>query len=459
MLLLTDASVMCHEYGTPNWHRLVPDAKGNYRTGSWHPVTPLPANAPLGQGGPVDAPLYFASTVLKDGRVFVAGGEYNSGVSLDLLTTEIYDPVSDSWTSLSTPPGWPNIGDAPSCVLPDGKILLGNINTTQTAILDPVTRTWSAGGNKNDNSSEESWTLLPNHSILCAEVNNHPKAERYLIGNNKWVSAGAVPAASDLVLNEPGISIEVGPAVLMPDGQVFCIGATGHTALYDVKTGAWSAGPDVTDPSGNLLRAFDAPAVLLPNGRVLLIVGPPVPSGPEAGWAGLPIYFFEFDGTKLHSVIAPANAAGTVTYNCRFLLLPTGQVLYSNCSSDLEIFTPSGAPHQHWRPHITNVSHALRHGHSYRLRGHQLNGLSQANAYGDDAQMATNYPLVRLKHVGNKKIHFCRTFDHSTMAVATGHKTVHTHFHVPHSVHAGHYELAVIANGIESKPVKVHVKP
>jgi len=73
--------------------------------------------------------------------------------------------------------------------------------------------------------------------------------------------------------------------------------------------------------------------------------------------------------------------------------------------------------------------------------------------------MATNYPLVRLKHVSNKKIHFCRTFDHSTMAVATGHKSVHTHFHVPHSVHAGHYELAVIANGIESNPVKVHVKP
>lgn len=460
MLLLTDASVMCHEYETPNWHRLVPDAKGSYRTGTWHPMTPLPANAPLGtQGGPVDTPLYFASAVLRDGRVFVAGGEYNSGVNVDLLTTEIYDPVANSWTSLSPPPGWSNIGDAPTCVLPDGKVLLGNINTTQTAILDPVTKTWSAGGTKDDSSSEESWTLMPNHSILCAEVNNHPKAERYLIGSNKWVSAGSVPAGSDLVLNVPGISIEIGPAILMPDDKVFCIGATGHTAIYDVKTGAWSAGPDVKDSSGNLLRAFDAPAVLLPNGRVLFIVGPPVTSGSNAGWAGLPIYFFEFDGTKLHSVTAPANAAGTLTYNCRFLLLPTGQVLYSNCSSDLEIFTPSGAPHQHWRPHVTSVPHTLRHGHSYRLRGHQLNGLSQANAYGDDAQMATNYPLVRLKHVTNKKVHFCRTFDHSTMAVATGHKVVHTNFHVPHSVHAGHYELVVIANGIELKSVKVHVKP
>ena len=41
MLLLTDASIMCHEYETSNWHRLVPDAKGNYVNGSWHSMTPL----------------------------------------------------------------------------------------------------------------------------------------------------------------------------------------------------------------------------------------------------------------------------------------------------------------------------------------------------------------------------------------------------------------------------------
>jgi hypothetical protein len=52
------------------------------------------------------------------------------------------------------------------------------------------------------------------------------------------------------------------------------------------------------------------------------------------------------------------------------------------------------------------VLKSLRHGHTYRLTGRQLNGLSQANAYGDDAQMATNYPLVRLKRVGSNKVFF-----------------------------------------------------
>jgi hypothetical protein len=97
--------------------------------------------------------------------------------------------------------------------LPAGRVLLGDINSKRTAILDPITKTWSVGGSKDDNSSEESWTLLPNHSVLCAEVDNHPKAERYVISSNTWVGAGSVPAASDLVLNTP-VSIEIGPAIL-----------------------------------------------------------------------------------------------------------------------------------------------------------------------------------------------------------------------------------------------------
>jgi hypothetical protein len=88
--------------------------------------------------------------VLKDGRVFVAGGEYNVVSQVDLLTAQIYDPVADSWTVLPTPPAWNNIGDASGCVLPDGRVLLGDINSKRTAILDPITKTWSVGGSKDD---------------------------------------------------------------------------------------------------------------------------------------------------------------------------------------------------------------------------------------------------------------------------------------------------------------------
>jgi hypothetical protein len=467
MLLLTDGSVMCHDYGvpgayTPNWYKLVPDAFMDYAQGTWHKLTPMPANAPLSQNGPVDAPLYFASAVLRDGRVFVAGGEYNASPNVDILAASIYDPVADSWTSIATPPGWTNIGDAPSCVLPDGRLLLGNINTTETAILDPVTRSWSAGGNKHDNSSEESWTLLPDGTIIVAEVDNHPHAEKYLIASNNWIQAGSTPPGHDLVLNEPGVSIEVGPAVLMPDGRVFCVGATGHTALYQpplhpTQPGTWIAGPDFPLSSGQLMRAFDAPACLLPNGSVLCAVGPKRLVPPDVGWSGPPTEFFEFDGAVLHATPNPASAAGEPTFNARLLLLPTGQVLYANCSSTIEIYTPSGGPLPAWRPHITEVPPHLHPGETYRLHGRQLNGLSQACAYGDDAQMATNYPLVRLLGSPSVGFVFCRTFEHSTMAVATGSAIHHTHFAVPAHLSHGEYELVVIANGIASEPVKVHV--
>jgi hypothetical protein len=459
-LLLTDGTVMCHEYGSPNWHKLVPDVHGRYHSGTWHSITPLPANAPIAQNGPLDAPLYFASAVLKNGHVFVAGGEYNVNLNsgVDLLAAEIYDPVADSWTSVGTPSGLTNIGDDPTCVLPNGNLLLGDINTTNTWIFHPASKTWTKGGVKDDTSSEETWTLLPNGYILCAEVNNHPKAEKYRISTNKWVSAGSTPPGHDLVLNVPGVSIEIGPAILMPNQHVFCAGASGHTAVYDVSAGTWSPGPDFPVSGGQLMRAFDAPACLLPAGHVLCIAGRVITSGGLTGWAGVPISCFEFDGTALNPVAAPSSAAGTVTFNCRLLLLPTGEALFSNCTSGLEIYTPTGKPHNSWRPHISHAPKVVHRGRSYKLRGRQLNGLSQAVCYGDDAQNATNYPLVRLQKPSTKRVYFCRTFDHSTMAVATGNTGQHTNFHVPDHVPPGHYELVVVANGISSHPVKVHVK-
>jgi hypothetical protein len=463
MLLLTDGSVMCHDYGngsiTPDWYVLAPDAFMDYANGTWRKLTPMPANAPTNQNGPLDAPLYFASAVLRDGRVFVAGGEYNvsGAASVDLLSASIYDPVVNSWTSVATPPGWTNIGDAPSCILPDGRLILGNINTVQTAIFDPVTHKWGPGGDKHDTSSEESWTLLPDGTVVVAEVNGHPNAEKYLIATNTWINAGATPAGHDLVLNEPGVSIEIGPAILMPDGRVFCVGATGHTALYvppanPALPGSWVAGPDFPGSGGKLLRAFDAPACLLPNGSVLCAVGKF-----NAGWSGPPTVFFEFDGAALTPTSNPSSAAGQPTYNARLLLLPTGQVLYSNCTGTVEIYTPSGGPQAAWRPHITEVSRHLRPGEVYRLSGRQLNGLSQAVAYGDDAQMATNYPLVRLLGPPGVGTVFCRTFEHSTMAVATGAAIHHTHFVVPPHIPHGEYELVTIANGITSEAIGVHV--
>jgi hypothetical protein len=91
------------------------------------------------------------------------------------------------------------------------------------------------------------------------------------------------------------------------------------------------------------------------------------------------------------------------------------------------------------------------------LYGTQLNGLSQANGYGDDNQQATNYPLVRATHSATGHVSFWRTSGHSTMAIGTGSQVVSTHFTVPTNVPQGAYMVSVIANGISSTPVGVDV--
>src|SRR5262249_6104661 len=118
---------------------------------------------------------------------------------------------------------------------------------------------------------------------------------------------------------------------------------------------------------------------------------------------------------------------------------------------------PSGSPNNAWRPTITSAPAAVHSGLSYTLFGTQLNGLSQACGYGDDAGCATNYPLVRLRNPNNGKVYYCRTFDHSTMAIATGSSIHSTSFAVPEGVPEDTYDLVVVANGIPSVSVSISV--
>lgn len=133
------------------------------------------------------------------------------------------------------------------------------------------------------------------------------------------------------------------------------------------------------------------------------------------------------------------------------MLLPTGQVLFGPSTTDLRCCTPDGEPQEAWRPVVTQV---IPHcGHAgidyYLLRGTQLNGLSQANIYGDDCTPATNYPLVRLRSVGTGAVYYSRTYDFSSMAVSTGSKAESVRFDASR-VSYGDFELCVVANGISS---------
>lgn len=449
-LLLTDGSVMVQENNNVNWWRLTPDPLGNYVKGSWTQLAPLPSGY---------APLYYASAVLADGRVVVIGGEYNFLAQIWTNRGAVYDPKSNKWIPLPAPDGWNNIGDAQDVVMPNGEFLLANPFGTDIAMLDPKTLKWSTvGTGKSDPNDEEGWTLLPDGSVLTIDAQNVPHAEKYIPKAGEWVSAGDTPDA--LVTGE-----EIGPAVLRPDGSVFATGANGHTAIYTPPAhpedpGTWRSGPDFPNIVGEgQLDIADGPASLLPNGNVLCVASP--------GIFQSPAHFFEFDGKKLHQVVGVPNASFESSYWGRMLLLPTGQVLFTDGTGDVEIYTPKGSAKPDWRPRIDSCPKRLEAGRTYSISGEQFNGLSQAVAYGDDATAATNYPLIRITNHTTGHVFYARTHDHSTMAVATGCAKVSTHFDMPKNLEPGIGDLAVVANGIASSPrtielpmnVLIDVKP
>ncbi len=439
-LLLTDGTVMVQQVEAAEWYLLTPDIFGSYVNGTWSQLASFP---------PDYGPLYYASAVLADGRVIVVGGEYIlSGPPVWSNRGFVYDPLADAWTELSPPNGWTNIGDAQSTVLADGSFLLANPFDTRIARLDPASLTYTnLNPPKDDRNDEEGWTLLRDGSVLTVDVLAAPRSQRYIPTSNQWTSAGNTIVR----LVDPG-SQEVGPAVLRPDGTVFATGATGHNAIYDTISDTWSVGPDFPFvPGEGQYDIADGPASLLPNGNVLCAASP--------GIFHSPTHFFEFDGKNLTRVADIPRGPSISSYYGRMLLLPTGQVLFTDYSRDIEVYTSSLTFDPAWSPTIISAPTSMQPGQTYTVSGTQLNGLSQGAAYGDDAQSSTNYPLVRITNLATGHVFYARTHDHSSMGVATGQAAVSTSFDVPPYIELGDSDLEVVANGIPSESVTISISP
>ena len=436
MVLLSDGTVLAEGGGTVNtWYKLTPDASGSYVNGTWSNLASMHHTR-----------LYMASNVLRDGRVFVAGGEY-SDAGGETNTAETYDPVANSWTNL---PNFPlsTLGDSPSAILPDGTVLVGPNSSNQSYIYDPVANRWTRTGDKleNDHSSEESFVLLPDHSVLTYNVCYSSSGctvghtQRYVPSSGTWVSAGTAPNN----LSNPSVGYEMGPALRLPDGRIFQFGATSHNAIYTPSTNSWAAGPDT--PSS--LGADDAPAAMMPNGHILFAADRPL--------FGAPMHVFEFDPTATSNAFTDVTPSTILTtsgpaYTSRMLMLPSGQVLLTTGSGNsLAVWTPNGNPDASWKPTISSVT--SNGDGSYTVTGTQLNGISEGASYGDDAEMSSNYPIVQLRDSGGH-VYYARTSNWNNTGVATGSTPVTTKFTPPASLPGGTYTLNVIANGIASANV------
>ncbi len=509
--LLTDGSLFFQGGFLQDFYRFKPDNKGSYVNGTLFPAAALPPNY---------IPYATSGGVLPDGRVLLIGGEYLLGSNnmLNFAFTNkmaIYDPQADKWTMVAPPfgPDWDFIGDSPWTLLPNGHLLLGSKFNKAMAEFDPTTLTWThvSSHAKDDRFAEEGLTLLPDGNVLTVNMTDFPLSQVYIPNSNPsnstWVDAGPTPArlpATDSnsaqnilydnnmrVYHPPG---EIGPAILRPDGMVFYTGAacdvpgpsTRTECLRDLPAASpyrdlrhehrkWTAGPDIPTHEGS----GDTWASLLPNGHVFMQTNPPGTNADRLARAnaryasirngtmhplaaegqapqqptcppGLPfIKAYEFDGTNLTRVPV-ADFCGQPS----LLLLPTGNVMMNLQA----VYIPSGTKFENaWRPTITKFTQDINPGGKYQIFGTQFNGLSQANAFGDEFQVSTNFPLVRITNNATGDVKYARTYNFSTMAVATGSAPVSTWFDVPTNIETGDSTLEVVANGIPSLPVTVTV--
>lgn len=434
MWLMGDGTVLA-QLGSDgkSFSKLTPDSSGSYATGTW-------ASA----GSMLLQKLFFSSAVLSTGKLVTCGGEY-SGPNLPQTETnfcEIYDPIEETSSQIAGPPGWNSIGDSPSAVLPDGTMLLGNTQGlgSQCAVLNSRSLTWSIVQGDNDN--EQGYTLLPTGDVLTAEL-YQTTSMRYSPSAGTWTFDAPVPDV--LQANS-----EIGPSMTLMDGRVIWFGATGHTAIYTPTSagnnGSWVQGPDLPVVGGDQLVADDVPAILEPNGQVLLV----------ASGAVAPSQFIEY--------LPPSNSfsavAGTPTgFNreyARMLLLPNGHGLVSLINGewlDLQ-FAPGGEAQ--WAPTITSLLSTVFAGDTVTLGGTQLSGLSECSAFGDDNQQVENYPTVRIVSSVGGATRYLRAHDVSTRSIAPQ-QTGTVKVDIPSDLPLGNYSLTVIAMGIPSNSWRVLV--
>lgn len=457
MLLLSDGTVMCatNSLSPFGWYKLIPDDHGSYINGTWAQL----ASEHYSRSG-------FASDVLPDGRVFVAGGEYGTGTA----RAEIYDPVANTWTEIDPPtslldPAQDVFSDSISVVIANGTVMIMPVHPKiygGTLTYDPIANAWSAGPVLANNAyyqEECSWAKLADGSIVTIDPSDQ-KSQRYIPSLNQWVPDADVPVN---LWSFDGV--EIGAALTLPNGKAFFFGANGTNAVYTpseydgsqaiytpggaTNHGVWTAA--AVTPGGFGLS--DVPAAMMNNGKILCATGTNCGNG---GCQTPPWRFYEYDYTvgsggsfTLVSNPLPSNNAPG-----KMLDLPDGKVLLSYFNTQLYVYVPDGIPLPAGKPTISRIT-ANADG-SFHLVGTGLNGISEGATYGDDAQMNSNYPLVRLAATdGSGHVYYARTFNWSSTGILTGNAPVTTEFALPATVLAGggtNYSLVVVANGIASDP-------
>ena len=229
--------------------------------------------------------FWHSATLLRNGNVLIVGGSDESSL---LNTAELYEPETGAWSVTGSLNACCGRFSHTATLLQNGKVLVAggtddedfgpSLNLTSTELYDPNTGAWSITGSLNTGRMRHTATILPNGNVLAAGGMDFPcsggfcystvndTAELYNPVTGTWRYTGRLSRRSDHT------------ATLLPNGKILVAGggdiafdnnfqgtSLNSAELYDPTTGTWG-------PTANLNTArFFHTATLLSNGKVLVV--------------------------------------------------------------------------------------------------------------------------------------------------------------------------------------------
>src|SRR6266704_2928795 len=153
-MVLSDGTIYT-DNGNGQCLRLTPDIHGSYRNGTWTHLSTMNYGR-----------LFFASAVLTNGNVFVAGGEYGSG----RRHAELFDPLNNVWTKIPDPLPGPAFSDNIGKILPNGNVLVAPVSLFGGCLIYNVAgNSWQTAASSH-NQNEVAWVKLPNDTIITIDT-------------------------------------------------------------------------------------------------------------------------------------------------------------------------------------------------------------------------------------------------------------------------------------------------
>lgn len=273
------------------------------------------------------------ATLLKSGKVLIAGGMERDGVFS--ATAELYDPATGNFSPTKTKMNSRRVGHT-ATQLPDGKILLiggwaGSWeNAASSELYDPATNSFTPTGSLQLGRADHTATLLADGKVLIAGGS----AGRSQVQECELYDprTGAFTAAANLLGPRSGHT-----ASLLADGRILMAG--GQASRSDVLASA-----EIYDPKTNKFTAtgvmktvrYKHAAVTLANGQVLLVGG-----SDRRDWNG------KYTSAELFDPKSGQFRAIANLHNARYKLnnavlrLNDGKVLVAGGSERAEIYDPA----------------------------------------------------------------------------------------------------------------------